>query len=152
MGIVRLMTRRGTTGCEIILSLMKNVRFATEGTCHSTRSNFKTSFACSAFLGLALLLSSFSVRAANLLVNPGFEANNGHAVPIGWTRFAPPTAQSFGNYWVEQSNATVSAHSGLFYFKEWGASYNTTNNVAGLYQDFSGAPGSVFNANGWFYI
>lgn len=43
------------------------------------------------------------------------------------------------------------AHSGNFYFKEWGASYNGTNNVAGIYQDLSCAPGSVYQANGWFY-
>jgi hypothetical protein len=104
---------------------------------------------------LLALASAFAVatpvRAANVLVNPGFEQSSGHAIPTGWTRFAPPTAQAFGNFWVETSNATVQAHSGLLYFKEWGASYNNTNNAAGIYQDLSSAPGSTYQASGWFY-
>src|ERR1043166_8948296 len=90
-------------------------------------------------------------QAGNILVNPGFEQNSGHTIPSGWTRFAPPTAQAFGNYWVEVSNATVQAHSGVLYFKEWGACYNGTNNVAGIYQNLSSAPGSIYQASGWFY-
>ena len=98
-----------------------------------------------------LLVGVFESRADNLLVNSGFETNSGHVMPVGWARFAPPTAQSFGNYWVEVSNATVSSQSGPFYFKEWGACYNGTNNAAGLYQDVSSAPGSTYQASGWFY-
>jgi len=130
-----------------------NIKFVTEDACPSRIPNTKPKLnAFVVLLGLSLAFSADPAVAANLLVNPAFDTgNSGHAVPTGWTRFAPPTAQAFGNYWVEQSNATVSAHSGIFYFKEWGASYNTTNNVAGLYQDFSSAPGSVYGANGWFY-
>jgi hypothetical protein len=95
-----------------------------------------------------LLLAASPVWAANLLINPSFDQNNGHVIPVGWTRFAPPTAQSAGNYWVE---AQVAPHSGPFYYKEWGACYNGTNNVAGLYQDLSCAPGSSFQASGWIY-
>jgi hypothetical protein len=102
----------------------------------------------------SLLLLAGSVQAANLLVNPSFEANSDHVIPAGWSRFEPPTAQHFGspplgNFWVE--HAVGIAHSGTFYFKEWGASYNGTNNVAGIYQDLSSAPGSTYQANGWFY-
>ena len=103
------------------------------------------------FVGTLLLLSVGPAHADNLLVNPGFETNSQHVVPFGWTRFAPPTAQSFGNYWVEPSNSVVGSQSGPFYFKEWGACYDGTNNAAGIYQDLSSAPGSTYQASGWFY-
>lgn len=95
-----------------------------------------------------LLLSLPAARAANLLVNPSFEQNSGHVLPNNWGRFAPPTAQSFGNYWVE---GNVTPEQGLLYYKQWGACYNGTNNAAGIYQDLSSAPGSVYQASGWFY-
>jgi len=103
---------------------------------------------------IAFSLSPFPLQAANLLVNPSFETNSDHVIPSGWTRFEPPTAQHFGvpplgNFFVE--HVTGIAHSGTFYFKEWGACYNGTNNVAGIYQDFSSAPGFTYTANGWFY-
>ena len=98
----------------------------------------------------ALVLAANPAQAGNLLVNPGFEANSGHVIPVGWTRFAPPSALPFGNYWVE---SVVAAHSGTFYWKQWGASYlpAPTNNVAGIYQDFSSGAGSTYQASGWFY-
>jgi hypothetical protein len=98
----------------------------------------------------AFLYLTLPVRAStNLLVNPSFEANSGHALPTGWTRFAPANAQSFGNYWIE---GNVPPHSGKLYWKEWGASYiSKLTNIAGIYQDFSSAPGSVYQASGWFY-
>ena len=102
------------------------------------------------FAAVALLaLNPHAARGANLLVNPGFEQNSGHTIPTGWTRFAPPTAQSYGNYWVEGGGITNV--DGVQHFKEWGASYNGTNNAAGIYQDLSSAPGSVYQASGWFY-
>lgn len=95
-------------------------------------------------------------QATNILVNPGFETPPfGHVSPTnppvayGWTRFAPPTAQVFGNYWVDDA---VAAHTGTYYWKEWGACYNGTNNVAGIYQTFSSSPGSTYQASGWLYI
>ncbi len=102
-------------------------------------------------LAAALLLAVNSTHAANLLVNPGFESNSGHNIPVGWTRFAPPNAQTNGNYWVESAGNL--AHSGSLYWKEWGASYlpAPTNNVAGLYQDFGSAAGSTYQASGWFF-
>jgi hypothetical protein len=105
----------------------------------------------------ALLLGATSAQAANILANPSFEADGySHTVATGWKRFAPPTAQIFGNYWNEVSGnlngTTVTAHSGTCFWKEWGACYNGTNNVAGLYQTFSSAPGSTYKASGWFYI
>jgi hypothetical protein len=98
---------------------------------------------------VVLLVGAGMAPAANILVNPGFEANiSGHAVAEGWTRFAPPSAQPFGNYWIEPP-----AHSGALSWKQWGASYlpPPTNNVAGIYQDFSSAPGSVYEAGGWSF-
>ena len=100
-------------------------------------------------LAAALLFAASHTHAGNLLVNPGFEANSGHAIPVRWTRFAPPNAQPFGNYWIE---GNVPPHSGGLYWKEWGASYAAgVTNVAGIYQDFSSAPGSAYQASGWFY-
>jgi hypothetical protein len=96
----------------------------------------------------AAMLSSSPARAANLLANPSFEQNSGNTIPVGWTRFAPPTAQTGGNYWIE---GKVTPQAGLLYFKEWGASYNGTNNAAGIYQDFSSGPGSTYQASGWLF-
>ena len=98
-----------------------------------------------------LLAAATRARAGNLLVNPGFEANSGHVVAQGWTYFSPPPpAGYFGDYWVE---GNAPPHSGSLYWKEWGALYlpAPTNNVAGIYQDFSSAPGSVYQASGWLY-
>lgn len=96
-----------------------------------------------------LALAAGPTVAANLLVNPVFEENSGHNIPLGWTRFAPPTAAPFGDYWIE-NNPPV-ATNGLLYWKEWGACYNGTNNVAGINQDFSSAPGSTYQADGFFF-
>ncbi len=100
----------------------------------------------------AIALWAQAIFGANLLVNPGFDQNSGHHVPTGWTRFEPPTAQhmfdGLGNFYIE---AQVAPHSTPYYFKEWGACYNTTNNVAGIYQDLSSAPGYIYQASGWFY-
>jgi hypothetical protein len=127
-----------------------NVNFVTEDAFPSRIPNTKPKIsAIIVLLGLSLAFTADPAAAANLLVNPAFDTgNSGHAIPSGWTRFAPPTAQSAGNYWIE---GNAGPHSPPFYFKEWGACYNTTNNVAGLYQDFSSAPGSVYSANGWFF-
>jgi hypothetical protein len=100
------------------------------------------------------LLSSLLTGAAladNLLVNPSFEANSGHALPIGWTYYSPPPPPNyFGNYWIE---GAVPAQAGALYWKQWGALYlePPTNNVAGIYQDFSSAPGSTYQASGWLH-
>ncbi|MGA2685613.1 MAG: hypothetical protein ABSF51_11225 [Verrucomicrobiota bacterium] len=110
-------------------------------------------------LAAGLVLAACPAQALNLLQNPGFEVNSGHFIPTSWTRFAPPTAaiyQPFGNYWIEVSGVIngnlVNAHSGNDYWKEWGACYDGTNNVAGLYQTFGSTPGSTYQASGWFFI
>jgi hypothetical protein len=118
----------------------------------SRNSNDSTSLKAvnSALLALvaAVALAASPAQAANLLANPSFENNSGHSIPVNWTRFAPPTAQVAGNYWIE---GNVPPQSGSLYFKEWGACYNGTNNAAGIYQDFSSAPGSTYQASGWFF-
>src|SRR5690242_20395639 len=75
-------------------------------------------------LATGLMLLTRPAQAVNLLVNPGFEQSSGRAVPVNWTRFAPPTAQNPPNLWVEGTQAIPQA--GLEYFKEWNACYNTT--------------------------
>jgi hypothetical protein len=94
---------------------------------------------------------TWPVFADNLLVNPSFESNSGHVLPVGWTYFSPPPPPDyFGDYWIERA---VPAHAGTLYWKQWGALYLNppTNNVAGIYQEFSSAPGSIYQASGWFY-
>lgn len=95
----------------------------------------------------AALMLAGPAQGANLLVNPGFEANSGHVIPVGWTRFAPTNAEPFGNYWIEPP-----AHTGTVGWKQWGAANVAgQTNVAGLSQSFSSAPGSVYQASGWMY-
>ena len=104
-----------------------------------------------------LALAGAQAQAGNLLVNPDFETPpSGHAlygqiVATGWSYFSPPEpANYFGDYWVEHA---VPAHSGTYYWKQWGALYAPppTNNVAGIYQMFSSTPGATYQASGWFY-
>ncbi|MBI3853776.1 MAG: hypothetical protein HY298_26335 [Verrucomicrobia bacterium] len=125
------------------------------GNCWCSRNpNEKPKFKCLNFTLLAvaavLVLAAGPVRASNILVNPSFEADNAKAriVPIGWTYFSPPSAPNPGDYWIENN---VPAHSGSFFWKQWNAVYNGTNNVAGIYQNFSSAPGSTYQASGWFF-
>ncbi len=103
-----------------------------------------------AFAIAALFTGVARLSAGNLLVNPGFEANSGHVIATGWTYFSPPTPPGyFGDYWVENAPPP---HSGLLYWKQWGALYDpTVTNVAGIYQDFSAAPGSSYQSSGWFF-
>ena len=106
-------------------------------------------------LAATVVLAAGPAQAGNLLVNPSFEANSGNSIPIGWTYFMSPLSPipsggGTNHYWVESA---VSSHSGTFHWKEWGALYAAppTNNVAGIYQTFSSASGSTYQASGWFY-
>jgi hypothetical protein len=130
----------------------------------SRNSNDSTSFntvnAALLVLAAAVVLAASPAQASNLLVNPGFEsppsghATYGQTVATGWTYFSPPPPTGyFGDYWVVgPTDAGVSAHSGTYFWKEWGALYTTapTNNVAGIYQTFGSSPGSIYQASGWF--
>jgi hypothetical protein len=114
------------------------------------RNSFRSVSTALLALAAALLLPAKPAQAANLLENPGCEQDSfRRAVPTGWTRFAPPTAQVPPNLWILGNEAPP--HTGALCYKEWGACYNGTNNAAGIYQDFSAAPGSTYQASGWLY-
>jgi len=100
-----------------------------------------------------LALAAVPVQASNLLINQGFEtAPSGQVVPASWTYFAPPTLNpSTHNYWVAGPDYGASAIFGTFFWKQWAALYNGTNNVAGIYQTFSSAPGATYQASGWLF-
>ena len=118
---------------------------------HSSSRSSHCRLVRSALLALAgvLLCATDPAQAANVLGNPSFELNSGHVVPSRWVRFAPPTAQASGNYYVQGDQAPP--HSGSLCYKEWGACYNGTNNAAGIYQDLASAAGSTYQASGWIY-
>ncbi len=109
-------------------------------------------------LAAGLVLAANPGQAqTNLLQNPGFETPpSGQIVPADWNYFAPPTLPpSTKDYWVVDMGSVggsppMPPHSGTFFWKEWGALYNTSvSNVAGIYQTFSSSPGSIYQANGW---
>src|SRR5215469_14370143 len=94
-----------------------------------------------------------------LLSNPSFDnANSGHAIPTGWTFFAPP-GSFFFNYWIinaasanDQSVEKVDAEGNSigYWWKQWNDPYSpVNNNVAGIYQIFGSAPNAVYKANAW---
>jgi beta-glucanase (GH16 family) len=82
------------------------------------------------FLGFA------RARAANLLVNPGFEIN----ALSGW--------QSYGanNYSENDSHA----RSGTNYYKVYGQ-FTGSDNYTGLYQEIAATPGNTYSAEGWAF-
>lgn len=122
------------------------------------RSKLTTSTFALVTLAAGLVLAAGPAQAAtNLLVNPGFEASSGHAlygttVATGWTYFSPPEPPGyFGDYWVQTGTAHgVAAHSGTNYWNEWSALGNGNTNASGIYQTLGSAPGSIFQASGWF--
>ena len=85
-------------------------------------------------LALLLILAGFqAAHAANILVNPGFESNL-----TSW--------QTYGanNYVLTDGHA----HTGSGYYKVYGQ-FNGNENLTGLYQNISAAPGNVYTADGW---
>ncbi len=130
-----------------------------KNTINSHQPNGRKGFRTANFAGLALaaalaLAASPAQAVTNILVNPCFNENSGRFVPTGWTLFLPPEPGNphTNDYWIEGNEAV--ANCGTLYWKEWGAGYFSapTNNVAGIYQEFSSLPGSVYQASGWFYI
>jgi hypothetical protein len=117
------------------------------------RKEFKIANFIRIALAAALSLAASPAQAGNILVNPCFDANSGRFVPQGWTLFLPPEPGNThtNDYWIEGNEAVPIC--GTLYWKEWGCGYfqAPTNNVAGIYQEFSSTPGSVYQASGWFY-
>ncbi len=100
-------------------------------------------------LAAAAVSAGGSALGINLLLNPGFEANNGNVVAANWTYFEPPNGGCC-NYFCD--TAWANAHSGNLYWKQWGIYWDAARtNVAGIYQQFSSAPTSVYQAGGWFF-
>jgi beta-glucanase (GH16 family) len=86
------------------------------------------------------------VRAADLLTNPGFEADpqGQTSVILGWNS----SSGSPGNVWSETSAAI--AHSGSNYLKVYQA-FTGVINDSGVYQDNLSGPGAIYAADGWAY-
>jgi len=113
-------------------------------------------FLAGAALVAALLLAASPAQAGNILLNTNFGANTGNNVATDWSYFDAPTVpSSIHNYWIGNTNTGgffAEPLSGTQYWKEYGAGYfSSVNNVAGIYQEFGSAPGSIYQASGWFY-
>jgi beta-glucanase (GH16 family) len=95
---------------------------------------------------VGLMLFAPFARAADLLTNPGFEADpKGQTnVIVGWNSFGA----SSGNVWSETSAAI--AHGGTNYLKVYQA-FTGAINYNGVYQDNLSGPGAVYAANCWAY-
>src|ERR1035437_1918629 len=119
-------------------------------------ASFKTVNSALLAVAAAVLLSAGPAQAGNLLVNPDFETPplNAQVVATSWTYFAPPTlGAGVKDYWVanQGSGNGMIPESGTYFWKQWGALYAAppVNNVAGIYQTFSSAPGAIYQASGW---
>lgn len=107
-------------------------------------------------MGAGLALAAQSVQAANVIQNPGFEADSSYGYFGSGTIQNPPGNWQWGSpgnggYWVQAAASTGdnNPHSGNNFFKEWGA-YQTgvqTTNI--FYQDNSCAVGATFTGDFW---
>jgi hypothetical protein len=108
-------------------------------------------------LAAALALAAKPVQAVNILLNTNFSLNSGQNVAVDWTYYEDPTVPSYAHdYWIggpPTGGFFATPLSGTQYWKQWGAGYfnSPTNNVSGIYQEFSSSPGSIYQASGWFY-
>jgi hypothetical protein len=122
-----------------------------------SQNKFKMLVVLSLAAAAALVLEPSRAEAQNnILVNTNFGDNTGEAVAEHWTYFDDPTVpSSTHDYWIggpPTGGFYATPLSGTQYWKEWGAGYfPATNNVSGIYQTFGSAPGSVYQASGWFY-
>jgi beta-glucanase (GH16 family) len=92
------------------------------------------------FLFLVFLFCDLAAHAANILTNPGFEADPSATNIVGWMTYGANTYNETG----------PAAHSGTNYFKVYQAFIGSVN-YNGIFQDNISAPGVVFSANGWAY-
>ncbi|HEV2693748.1 MAG TPA: glycoside hydrolase family 16 protein [Verrucomicrobiae bacterium] len=91
--------------------------------------------------GLAMV--AMPLRAANVLINPGFESDPAgeNRSLVGWTWFG----QSWGNTFNETG---ADARTGNNFFKVFQGFTNATN-YNGIYQDYISGPGAAYTADGW---
>ena len=105
--------------------------------------NHQSSFRFGCVVHLAVLLlglaSAARSSAANLLVNPGFEADTASLI-TGWSSFG---VNAYGQ-------TGTAAHDGTNYFKVYQA-FTGVVNTTGIYQENSSAPGNIYAADGWAY-
>lgn len=124
-----------------------NTEQSTQPTCHQF---CKTTFNGNKFRGMLLFVAPLlaaavmSGQAANILVNPGFEADGGHNGNgiNSWTI----SAGNAGNVWINQD---AYAHSGGNYYKAWGQWNGVYPNTTALWQDKGCLPTAAFTASGW---
>jgi beta-glucanase (GH16 family) len=93
--------------------------------------------------GAWLSLPVPSLKASNVLANPGFESN----VP-GTTSNIPGWNPYSENAYIITDAAI--AHSGTNFFKVY-QNFGGVVNYTGIYQDYISGPGAVYSANGWAY-
>ena len=96
------------------------------------------------FGAVMIAAAALSTQAANILINPGFEADGGHNASSGTAGWS-----ANGNDCWAEINPSV-AHSGNNYYKVWGA-FNGAPNIQSFWQDKPCLPTAVFKADGWFY-
>jgi beta-glucanase (GH16 family) len=91
----------------------------------------------------ALVTSVASLRAANVLADPGFEsdASGQHQNILGWTWYGQP----WGNTFNESGS---DARSGGNFFKVF-QGFTGNVNYNGVYQDYISGPGATYTADGW---
>jgi beta-glucanase (GH16 family) len=96
------------------------------------------------FAGILLSTFAISVHAANVLLDPGFEATPGgvetNAVD-GWATYGTD------NNTLTETSSTI-AHTGSNYFKVY-QNFSGSVNYDGVYQDIPAQPGDAFTASGW---
>ena len=93
-----------------------------------------------------LILAGQPLQAANILINPGFEADGGHSLnssAAGWSITPGYGGQAY-------INQDAYAHAGNNYYKVWGQ-FNGAPNTTLLWQDKSSLATSAYQADGWLF-
>lgn len=110
------------------------------------RANPRFQFAIRSTSGVCLAISIIAMmtsRAANVLLDPGFEDN-----PVGINVHPISGWQSYGANNFTESDGR--ARSGTNYYKVYGQ-FIASDNYTGLYQDNPANPGNTYSADGWAY-
>ena len=125
-----------------------NTRISTQTTCNVFckapfyRYKFRSLLLLVAGLLAIAMFSINLAQAANILQNPGFEAdgNHGSGTAIGgWN------APNGGPWYI---NSDFEARSGNNYYKVWGA-FSGSANYQAVFQDNSSLPTSTYQADAW---